>query len=145
MTGMEYRKGAHTVYNIEYHVVWTTKYRYDVLKGETGMRLRDMLRQTCLALDVKILKGSVSSRHVHMLVSCPPLLAPAKLVQYLKGRSSRRMQEEFPHLRKRYWGRHVWGRGYFVATVGQVTDQMIKDYIESQEDDTPDEDFKVEG
>ncbi len=141
---MEYRRGAHTVYNVEYHFVWITKYRYHVLRGEVGVRLRDLLRQTCMSCDIKILKGSVGSEHVHMLVSCPPSLAPAKIVQYLKGRSSRRMQEEFPQLKKRYWGRHIWARGYFVATVGQVTEEMIKEYIANQDHDTPDEDFKVE-
>lgn len=141
---MEYRKGAHTVYNVEYHFVWITKYRYPVLRGEVGTRLRDLLRQTCMTSDIRILKGSVGPEHVHMLVSCPPSLAPAKIVQYLKGRSSRRMQEEFPQLKKRYWGRHIWARGYFVATVGQVTEEMIKQYIANQDHDTPDEDFKVE-
>lgn len=141
---MEYRKGAHTVYNVEYHFVWVTKYRYQVLKGEVGVRLRDLLRQSCMSRDIKIVKGSVSSDHVHMLVSCPPTLAPARIVQFLKGRSSRRIQEEFATLKKRYWGRHIWARGYFVATVGQVTEEMIKEYIAHQDHDVPEEDFKVE-
>ena len=141
---MEYRKGAHTVYNVEYHFVWITKYRYPVLRGEVGVRLRDLLRETCMASDIRILKVSVGPEHVHMLVSCPPSVAPAKIVQYLKGRSSRRMQEEFPQLKKRYWARHIWARGYFVATVGQVTEEMIKQYIANQDHDTADEDFKVE-
>src|SRR5437762_680629 len=114
---MEYRKGSHTVYSVEYHFVWVTKYRFSVLRGDVGIRLRDMIRQTCMAMDVLIIKGSVSAEHVHILASCPPSLAPAQIVQRIKGRSSRRLQEEFPQLRKRYWGRHIWARGYFVATV----------------------------
>ena len=73
-----------------------------------------------------IIRGAVSPDHIHMLVSAPPHLAPAKLVQYIKGRSSRRLQEEFPELRKRYWGQHLWARGYFCATVGAVDEQTIK-------------------
>ncbi len=140
---MEYRRGAHTVFNLEYHIVWSTKYRYKIMRGEVGIRLRDLLRQTCMSKDAKILQGSVSSDHVHMLVSCPPTIAPAKLVQALKGRSSRMLQQEFPHLKKRYWGRHIWGRGYFICTVGQVTEDMIKQYISDQEEEEAPESFKV--
>jgi putative transposase len=78
-----------------------------------------------------------------MLVSCPPTLAPAKLVQYIKGRSSRMIQEEFPHLKKRYWGQHMWGRGYFCATVGTVTEEIISQYIANQKMVDGDENFKV--
>ncbi len=62
------------------------------------------------------------------MVSCPPALSPSKVMQYLKGRSSRKLQEEFPHLKKRYWGQHLWARGYFCATVGAVTEEQIKEY-----------------
>lgn len=90
-----------------------------------------------------IVQGSIGKDHVHMLVSCPPTLAPAKLVQYIKGRSSRMIQEEFPHLKKRYWGQHMWGRGYFCATVGTVTEEIIRQYIANQKMVDGDENFKV--
>jgi hypothetical protein len=70
--------------------------------------------------------GAVSPDHIHMLLSAPAHLAPAKLVQYIEGRSSRKLQEEFPELRKRYWGQHLWARGYFCATVGAVDEQTIR-------------------
>jgi len=113
----EYRKGAHTVYDIQYHFVWVTKYRYKVLGGEVAVRTREILRQVSMSRDLKILRGHVSSDHIHMLVSCPPGLSPAKIAQYLKGVSSRKLQDEFPHLKKRYWGQHLWARGYFCASV----------------------------
>lgn len=90
-----------------------------------------------------IVQGSVGSDHVHLLLSCPPTLAPSKIVQYLKGRSSRLLQEQFPELKKRYWGQDLWGRGYFCATVGSVTEETIRRYIENQ-GNTGNEVFKVE-
>ena len=134
----EYRKGAHTIYDIQYHFVWVTKYRYHVLVGEIGLRTRELIRQSCASRDIKILKGHVSKDHIHLLVSCPPKLSPAKIMQYLKGRSSRRLQDEFPELKKRYWGNHLWARGYFCATVGEVTQAQIKEYIERHKEEWPD-------
>jgi len=141
---MDYRTGSHTVYNIEYHLVWVTKYRYHVLIGDVQIRVRELIRQICQQHDLTILKGHVSKDHIHILVSAPPHHAVSYLMQKLKGRSSRLIQQEFPHLRKRYWGRHLWARGYFCATVGQVTDEMVKDYIESHVTPSPDDKFTLE-
>ena len=140
----EYRKGAHTVYDLQYHFVWATKYRYHVLRGEVAERARDLIRQICMSRDIKILKGHVSIDHIHILVSCPPTLSPAKVAQYVKGTSSRKLQEEFPHLKKRYWGQHLWARGYFCASVGTVTQEQIKEYIEKHEQEPPPENFRID-
>jgi putative transposase len=140
---VEYRRSAHAVFDIKYHVVWITKYRYKVLRGRIAERARDLIRQICETRDVVIMKGAVSPDHIHMLLSSPAHLAPAKLVQYIKGRSSRRLQEEFPELRKRYWGQHLWARGYFCATVGAVDEETIKAYIENQRWDEDDQGFKI--
>jgi|SRR5579863_9250367 Transposase IS200 like len=88
-------------------------------------------------------RGAVSPDHIHMLVSAPAHLAPWKMVQFIKGRSSRRLQEEFPELRKKYWGQHMWERGYFCATVGAVDEATIKAYIENQKWDEDDQGFKI--
>lgn len=117
----DYRRGSHTVFHIEYHFVWVTRYRYHVLEGEVAERCGELIRQSCLARDLRIVRGHVSRDHVHLLLSCPPTLAPSKIMQYLKGRSSRLLQQEFPHLNKRYWGRHMWAGGYFCATVGDMS------------------------
>ena len=109
----EYNKGSHTIYDIKYHIIWVTKYRYHVLNGNVALRVRELIRQGCNARGVNILQGSVGKEHIHLLVSCPPSIAPSKLVQYLKGRSSRLLQEQFPELQKRYWGQHLWARAYF--------------------------------
>ncbi len=139
----QYRHGAHAVYDIKYHLIWITKYRYKVLRGRVAERARDVMRQICEAREVVIIRGAVSPDHIHMLVSASPQLAPSKLVQYIKGRSSRRLQEEFEELRKRYWGQHLWARGYFCATVGVVDEETIKKYIESQHWDDDAEGFKI--
>ena len=133
----DYKKGSHTVYDIKYHFVWITKYRYPVLTGAVALRARELLRQGCEANNLRILKGSVGKDHIHMLLSCPTTMAPSEIAQKLKGRTSRILQEEFPELRKRYWGQHMWGRGYFCGTVGEVDQKTIENYIEHQgeEDD----------
>ena len=133
----DYRKGSHTVYDIKYHFVWITKYRYPVLTGAVALRARELLRQGCEANNLRILKGSVGKDHIHMLLSCPTTMAPSEIAQKLKERTSRILQEEFPELRKRYWGQHMWGRGYFCGTVGEVDQKTIENYIEHQgeEDD----------
>ena len=89
------------------------------------------------------MRGDITKDHLHLLLSCPPTMAPAKIVQYLKGRSSRLLQDEFPSLHKRYWGQHLWGRGYFCGTVGAVTEEMIKKYVEEQEKGDSDNEFKL--
>ena len=127
-----YRKGSHAVYDIKYHFVWVTKYRYRVLQGDVALRLRELLRQGCEANGLKILKGSVGPDHVHMLLSCPTTMSPSQIMQNLKGRSSRLLQEKFPVLKKRYWGQHMWARGYFCGTVGEVDQATIAKYIENQ-------------
>jgi putative transposase len=144
---MSYRKTAHSVYDLKYHIVWITKYRKPILRGEVGKRVRELIRQTWASLDVYIVKGHVSKDHVHLLVSVPPDLAVSELVKRLKGRSSRLMLEEFGELRKVYWGRHLWARGYFAASSGNVSDEIIAEYIEKQSQLAPeegDQDFSVE-
>ena len=102
---MIYCTGSHTKFYHRFHVVWITKYRYKVLHGEMRERLRDIIRQTCAEMGVQIIKGVLSTDHVHMFLSIPPHLAVSTVMQRIKGRSSRKIQMEFPDLRKRYWGR----------------------------------------
>jgi putative transposase len=136
-----YRRGSHTVTDLKYHFVWKTKYAYGVLQGEIAQRVRDIIREICVAKEMEIVSGHVRGNHIHLLISAPSYLSPSKMAQYLKGKSSYQLQREFPQLRKRYWGRHIWGRGYFCATVGAVTEEQIKKYIEDQTEES--ETFKV--
>jgi putative transposase len=141
----QYRKSSHTVYDIKYHLVWITKYRKPILEGEIAKRSRELIREICRSNDVEILKGHISKDHVHLMVSVPPQISVSQLVQYLKGKSSRKMMMEFKTLNRTFWGRHIWARGYFVATSGNVTDEVIMKYIEEQDIESPDTEFKIEG
>ena len=144
---MGYRKTSHSVYDLKYHIVWITKYRKPILRGVVGKRVRELVRQTCASLDVYIEKGHIGKGHVHLLVSVPPKVAVSELVKRLKGRSSRKMLQENAELRREYWGRHLWARGYFAASTGNVTDEIVAEYIEKQSRISPDDgdqDFHVE-
>ncbi len=127
-----YRKTSHVIYECKYHICWLPKYRYPILTGKVALRVRELIRQIAGANEVEIISGAISSDHVHIYVSMPPSLSVSKFVQFVKGATSRKLQLEFEDLRKRYWGQHVWARGYFVATAGNVTDEMIREYISKQ-------------
>ena len=113
-----------------------------MLKKDVGTRLRELCRQICSDMGVEILSGVVSRDHVHVLVSIPPQVSVSKLIQKLKGKSSYKLQREFPSLRKQYWGQRMWARGYFACSTGNVTDEMIKDYIKNHVE--KDDDFHLE-
>ena len=138
-----YRKTSHTTYDCKYHIVWITKYRKRVLEGLLAERVRDLLRQICKENEVEIIKGHVSKDHIHLFVSVPPHLAISKLVQYLKGKSSYKIMQENKQVSKMFWGRHLWGRGYFVATSGNITDEVIMEYIKKQDENEDSGDFTI--
>lgn len=128
-----YRKTAHCTYDIKYHIVWITKYRKPMLVGKIAERTRELIRGVCNTNDVEILAGHVDKDHIHLLVSVPPYLSASKLVQYIKGYSSRKLLMEYKELSRQYWGKHLWARGYFVASSGNVTDEVIAEYIKNQD------------
>ena len=138
------RKSSHVQYDIEYHIVWTTKYRYKVLNGRIAERCRNLIRQSCNSMNVSIIKGSIGKEHIHIMVSCPPNLSVSKLVQQLKGKTSRVLLSEYKELKKKYFRQHLWASGYFCRSVGSVTKDIIKEYIESQQDEY-EENFKIIG
>jgi len=121
-----YKSGGHTIWDCKYHLVRVTKYRYPVLDGDVGLRCRGLLREIARSKEMIIYVGSINRDHVHMLIEIPPNLSVSKAVQFLKGKSSYKMLGEFPQQRKRYWGQHLWVRGYWVASSGNVTDEVWK-------------------
>ena len=124
------RHNSHSITRLTVHIVWCTKYRYHVLKGDVQKRCRELLIQICDAEDIRILSGVVSVDHIHMHLEYPPKLPLSDIIKHLKGRSSCLLQSEFPELGKRYWGRHFWGIGYGAWSTGNVTDDIIQKYIE---------------
>jgi putative transposase len=140
----EYRKGPHTVYRLHYHFVFTTKYRKPVLKGEVGVRCRELIRDICKAEDALILRGHIRPDHVHLMLSLPPGKAPSRVMQAVKGKSSHHLMADYRRLNREFWGRHLWARGYFACTTGNVTDEAIKHYIEHQDVEPQDDrNFRV--
>ncbi len=126
----EQRRNGHNVSLLMVHLVWVTKYRYPVLTGDIQVRCREILIQICDSEDVQILKGVVSKDHIHMHIEYPAKLSISDFVKRLKGRSSRRIQDEYPELKKRYWGQHFWAIGYGAWSTGNITDEMVNEYLE---------------
>ena len=138
------RHGHHTLTRLTVHLVWVTKYRYKVLTGDIQKRCREILIQVCDAEDVQILKGAVSIDHVHMHIEYPPKLSVSDIMKSFKGRSSHHLQEEFPQLKKRYWGNHFWSIGYGAWSTGNVTEDMIQKYIAGHRDSANDKALMLE-
>ena len=130
-----YRKTSHTQFDIKFHLIWTTKYRKPVLTGKVGTRVRDLIREICTTHNIEILKGHVSKDHIHIFISSPPQISVSKIAQYLKGKTSRKILQEFPTLNKIFWGQHLWGRGYYAVSSGNITDELIMEYIQNQDED----------
>ena len=142
-----YRIGAHTKHDLKVHLVWILKYRKQVLTGQVAIRVRDIIRQIAIEHEIRVISGKVARDHVHLFVSYNPTMNISKIAQWLKGISSRMLLQEFEHLRKQFWGRHLWARGYMAISSGNVTDEMIQKYIESQEGESVNEDsqFQIDG
>ena len=128
-----YRKTSHSVYDLKYHVVWITKYRKPIFFGDVAVRLRELIREICKSMDIEIIKGHVSKDHVHLFISVPPQLSISKVMGRIKGKTSRKLLSEYRRLSKEFWGRHLWARGYFAASSGNVTDVVIMQYIAAQD------------
>ena len=130
-----YRKSAHCAYDIKYHLVWITKYRKPVLTGKIAQRTRELIRIICAEQRSRNIGGACRERPYSLLVSVPPHLSASKISAISKGSTSRKLQMEFKELSKQYWGQHLWARGYFVASSGNVTDEVIAEYIRNQDNE----------
>ena len=131
----EYNKSSHAIYRCEYHFIWVPKYRYHVLVKEIKPRLKELLVELCNWLDITIIEGAICSDHVHMYLSVPPKYSPAHVMKILKGKSAEYLRRDFPELGKKYWGLHIWARGYVVSTVGidsATIQKYVKEQVESQ-------------
>ena len=124
------RRGGHTISNIQAHIVWVTKYRYEVLRGDIQKRCREIIIQICDAEDIRIIKGVVSKDHIHMHIEYPPKQSISNIVKKLKGRTSRILQMEFKEFSKQYWGKHFWAIGYGAWSTGNVSQDMVDEYLE---------------
>ena len=115
-----------------------------MLVGDLAIRVRELVRQTCERYEIQILRGVGSKEHVHILVSAPPDISPSTIMRWVKGRTSRKIFEEFPHVKKRYWGKHFWARGYFCVTAGELKLEMIQEYLSHHFEPSPHGSFDAE-
>ena len=127
-----YRTSSHAKYDLKIHFVFLPKYRKRILIGQIGIKVRDLIRQICTEIDVEIISGKVAPDHVHIFVSYPVYLSASEMMQKIKGKSSYKILAAFPGLRKIFWGRHFWARGYLAVSSGSITDEMVQQYIEAQ-------------
>ncbi len=125
------KKLSHVVWECKYHLVWCPKYRFRILKGEVGRSVRDIIRQLCEWKNVEILEGNVQVDHIHLVLSFPPKYSIAEMVGFLKGKSAIKIFDTHLELKKRYWGRHFWAKGYCVSTVG-LDEKRIREYVRWQ-------------
>ena len=123
--------------------MFITQYRKPVLRGEVGRELRGLIREICRSHDIEIMKGHIRPDHVRLLLSVPPQIAPSRVMQAIKGKTLHHLLRDYRRLRESFWGRHLWARGYFVASAGAVTDEMIAKYIADQGVESQDDDFQI--
>ena len=128
-----FKRLSHTLYECKYHIVFCPKYRYRILKDEVGEYTKQQIYRLCQQKDkVAVLELNVQPDHVHLVVSIPPKYAVLEFMGYLKGKLALRMFQKYEHLGRRYWGRHLWSRGYCVSTVG-LDEEKIRKYVKWQE------------
>jgi len=108
----DYNKSSHTIFYHRFHIVWITKCHYRVLQGAMRVIIREIIAQAAEELGVKIINGVLSADYVHIMAEITPHISVSQFVKIAKGRSSRKIQQEFPEIRKTYWGCYFWGRGY---------------------------------
>ena len=129
----ELQKLAHAVWQCKYHLIWCPKYRFKILNGALQRSVGDLLRQLCDWKNLEILEMNVQEDHVHLLLSIPPKLSVSEVVGFLKGKSAIKIFDKHLELKKRYWGRHFWAKGYCVSTVG-LDEKRIRQYVKWQKE-----------
>ena len=127
----DFKRLAHAVWQCKYHIVWCPKYRFKILKGDIRRSLWMIIKQLCEWRNIEILEGNVQEDHVHLVLSIPPKYSVSEAVGFLKGKSAIKVFDMHHELKRRYWGRHFWSRGYCVSTVG-LDEDKIKKYVKWQ-------------
>ena len=133
---------AHCKWECQYHIVFIPKYRKKKLYGVVRDDVREIIRTLCKYKKVEIIAGAVCADHVHLCVSIPPKLSVSDFVGYLKGKSALMIFDKHPEMGNK-WDRSFWARGYYVATVGNVNEETVKEYIRRQIEESVNEDRKT--
>ena len=127
----QFNKLAHAVWQCKYHIIWCPKYRFRILEGELGRSLRNILRQLCEWRKIDILEGNIQVDHIHLVLSIPPKYSISEAIGFLKGKSAIKIFDMHHELKRRYWGRHFWSKGYCVSTIG-LDEEQIRRYVRWQ-------------
>lgn len=128
-----FKRLSHSLYECKYHLVFCPKYRYRILKEAIGEYVTQLVYQLCKQKEqVEVLELNVQADHVHLVVEVPPKYAVSEFVGYLKGKMALRLFQRYESLGRRYWGRHLWARGYCVSTIG-LDEEKIRKYVQWQE------------
>jgi putative transposase len=128
--GVDRRLRPHS--NLHAHLIWTPRMTEKRLLGEIGEKLRDILKDICGELQIEIITGELHPDHIHLFLSYPPDLCVTEMIQKLKRKSSYRMLQEVPDLKKQHIGKGLWGRGYLVGSSGSINDEVIHKYLQRQ-------------
>lgn len=128
----DYVSSATCIYNIGYHLVWSTKYRKDIIRNEVESYLKDIFRELESLHDFKIKEMELMPDHCHLFVSSHPKHAPSNIIKILKGTSARKIFMRFPYLKKSLWGGHLWNPSYYIGTVGNISKETVLKYIQNQ-------------
>lgn len=126
---MKYRSTSKCVYSAKYHVIWCPKYRRRVVGGRVEIRLKEIINEVVAECGGQVIQLETMPDHVHLLMEVPPTVALSGLIQKLKGRSSRRLRQEFSHLRRLP---ALWSPSWFVSTVGGAPLEIVRRYVENQ-------------
>jgi putative transposase len=132
---------SHTRWKCQYHIVFIPKYRKKVMYGQVKADIREIVKVLCKYKKVEIIEGATCSDHVHLCVSIPPKLSISDFMGYLKGKSALMIHDKHAEMANK-WNREFWARGYYVVTVGNITEEAIKRYIQEQQEDSKTEDTR---
>jgi putative transposase len=132
---------SHTRWKCQYHIVFIPKYRRKVLFGQVRADIREIIKKLCEYKNIEIVEGAVCSDHVHLCVSIPPKEKVSDFVGYLKGKSALMIFDKHPEITTK-WSKSFWARGYYVSTVGNVTEDAIKKYIQEQQEEAKIEEIR---
>ena len=126
---------TNATYDIQYHFVWIPKYRKRILTGKIKDRVKELIEQCSEINGFEVMELNIQSDHVHLLLSAKPRFSPAAIMHVIKGGTSKKIREEHPELEEFLWGDSLWADGYFVSTHSKVTEDIIKTYIQRQDED----------
>ena len=126
-----FEKLAHAVWQCKYHIAFCPKYRFRILKGTVQESVEEFIKQLCGWKKLEILEMNVQEEHVHLVLSIPPKHSVSEVIGFLKGKCAIKMFDRHIELKKRYWGRHFWAKGYCVSTIG-LDEEKIRKYVKWQ-------------